>query len=169
MKKIGFSLIFVLMFVFQIPAQSLLKNGKIPKDLLIKLTRTMCFGTCPDYELTIKANGNVTFRGKNFTQIKGIAHGKITQENLKLIIAEFENTKFFSLRNSYNEQSDGCGEVSTDNPSEIIFIQINGRKKNVSHYFGCRNVKGDSLERIIRLAQKIDEITDSKRWIREQK
>ena len=168
MKKI---IIFILaMFCFsffapQIKSQSLLKGGKIPKDLIIKLTRTVCFGTCPDYQLTIKSNGNVSFKGGRFTQTKGIAKATITQTNLKIIISEFEKANFFSLKNSYSETSDGCGEVATDNPSEIISIQINGKKKNVSHYFGCRMVAGNMLEKIINLGNKIDEIVETSRWI----
>src|SRR6059058_5801427 len=46
-------------------------NGKrtvadeIPKDTLITLERTACFGTCPVYKLTISADGKVAFEGKN--------------------------------------------------------------------------------------------------------
>ncbi len=37
------------------------QNVKIHADLRITLERTMCFGTCPDYKLTIRANGSVLF------------------------------------------------------------------------------------------------------------
>jgi hypothetical protein len=165
MRKIRFSLIFICFAVVSISAQTLLKDGKIPKDLVIKLERTACFGTCPDYQLAVKSNGIITFKGGTFTKTKGLTTGKITSTDLKQIISEFEKTKFFELRNSYSEYSDGCGEVATDSPSEIISIQINGKKKTVSHYFGCRDVKGNVLERIISLGKKIDELTNSRKWM----
>ncbi len=151
--------------VLPMSAQSLLKNGKIPKDLVITLQRTMCFGPCPDYKLTVNSNGAVTFKGGQFTNIKGMAKGKITLPNLKTIISAFEQADFFNLKNSYAQSSDGCGEIWTDNPSEIISIQIEGKNKTVLHYFGCAKVAGNALERIVRLGQTIDKTTNSKRWV----
>ena len=37
----------------------------IPQDLKITLERAGCFGFCPDYKLTITADGAVVFEGGN--------------------------------------------------------------------------------------------------------
>ncbi len=160
-------IIFSLLFLVfsKTEAQSLLRNGEIPKDLLITLERTVCYGSCPAYKLSIDFNGNVGFNGGNFTKKRGKAAGKISQNQIKDMIAEFEKSDFFNLRDSYEEARDGCTEFETDNPSEIISIQINGKKKRISHYFGCLKVDGNPTELVETLGVKIDQITNSKHWI----
>ena len=148
-----------------IQGQTLLKDGKIPEDLTITLERTECFGNCPEYELTVTAFGNVFFVGRGFTKTDGFAQGKITIEQLREIIAEFENIKFFKLNNAYRSGQGGCRAVATDMPSQIISIRANGKTKKVEHYLGCFDLKRNSTGLLVGLGRKIDEITDSKRWI----
>jgi hypothetical protein len=167
MIKNSLLFIFVICFLSLISnaqTQTLLKNDEIPKDLEISLERTICFGSCPGYTLIIKANGDIIFDGKDYTQTKGRVEGKIKQEVLKQIIIEFEKANFFELNDYYADESNGCKEVWTDNPSEIISIKINGKSKKVGHYFGCRKVEGNVLDRIINLGRRIDELSVSKRW-----
>src|SRR5215510_11697948 len=38
----------------------------IPPDTLITLEHTECYGECPSYELTIRADGTVVFVGRRF-------------------------------------------------------------------------------------------------------
>ncbi len=148
-------------------AQSLLSNGEIPKDLIITLERTMCDGACPAYKMTVESDGKVNFEGYYRTEIEGKAEGKITQEQLKKIIAEFEKINFFGFRDNYKITDAGCG--STDMPSEIIFIKINGKSKKIYHYFGCEGDIVKEVRLLTFLGKKIDEITNSARWIGEGK
>jgi hypothetical protein len=160
---VGFTLLFFT--VIQADAQSLLKAGKIPADLQIRLSRSACFGICPDYSLTIEADGKVIFEGGNFTGTKGKVEDKIGKAVLKEIIAEFEQAEFFNLKDKYVDEEDGCGEVWTDSPTETIAIKLNGKTKEVRHYFGCEKVPGNDLERIIKLGKKIDRLTNMNRWV----
>src|SRR5947208_1474873 len=43
----------------------------IPRDLRITLERSTCFGTCPDYKLTVTGDGTVVFEGREFVKVKG--------------------------------------------------------------------------------------------------
>lgn len=164
MKKgllITFALILCVSVSLKTKAQTLLKDGKIPKDLEISLVRTACFGSCPDYKLIVKADGSIKFTGRRFTKTKGEANGKITQSQIKQLVNEFETANFFALQSSYS-----C--VVDDSPSEIISIKLKDKTKMVRHLFGCE-VNGDALERIENLGKKIDEITNSKHWIGKRK
>lgn len=143
-------------------------SQEIPENLLISLERTVCFGTCPSYKLSVKSDGTVSFEGIEFTKVKGKAEGKITKENLKTLLSEFEKANFFNLKDSYKSEEDGCKEVWTDNPSEFISIQIGEKSKTVRHYFGCQKVEGNDLEKIANLGKKIDEILGTKQWIGEK-
>ncbi len=157
----------------EIKAQSLLKNDKIPVNLLITFERKGCFGSCPDYKLTINANGKVEFQGRQYTQIKGLAKGEIKKEQVKELLKEFENIKFFSLPNYFTYGKGSCETVVTDMPSAIVSIRINKKRKKVFHYLGCfQNTEPPFKifpEKLYNLENKIDEIVETKRWIGEQK
>lgn len=146
-----------------------MQNGEIPKDLFITLERTYCFGSCPAYKLTINSQGEVDFEGKEYTKKIGSAKSKIKREKVRQLIREFEKADFFSFRGRYDD-FDVCEVYATDSPSEIISIRINGKNKEVYHYFGCGGKKVmEELEPLINLGEKIDLITNSKRWIGERK
>lgn len=145
--------------------QSLDRNGRIPRDLNITLERTMCFGTCPQYMLTISADGRVKFDGQQFTNVKGSANGRISRTKVRSLVRRFAAARFFKLKDSY-EREPYCGGIITDLPSENVTIRISGRKKSVHHYFGChgKQVQGE-IRRLNELAKYIDRITNSKRWV----
>ena len=72
----------------------------IPPDTIITLERTVCFGTCPAYKLTISADGAVVFTGEEYVREKGTVHSKISKDQVKQLISEFTKTQYFSLRDS---------------------------------------------------------------------
>ena len=142
------------------------QSQEIPDDLVITLERTACYGTCPGYKLTVKANGSVVFEGKQFTETKGKAEGEIDKAKVLQLIKEFKDTGYLKLDGKYD-----CHQW-TDNPSAKTSIQIDGTKKSIDHYHGCRD--GDEgfvkeLAQLTRLENKIDEIVGSKRWVGEEK
>lgn len=147
-------------------AQSFLEKGKVPSDLLITLERTPCFGTCPDYTLTINAKGAVNFKGGRFTKVKGSAIGKLTSAQIKNLIKKFDSSMFVSLKDNYNEPS-VCGTMITDLPWEKLSIAASGRTKKVVHDLGCVGNKAvrSELGRLTDLTKYIDEMTNSKRWV----
>ena len=143
--------------------------NEIPKDMIVTLERTACFGACPVYKLTITADGTVTFEGYENVAMKGIVKDRISEETLRQLLSEFEKVAYFSLRDTYDGSEDGCARHATDMPSAKTSIQINGRNKAVSHYLGCL-MQGDEFriypQELVRLENKIDEIVESKRWIK---
>ena len=140
----------------------------IPSDTLITIKRTVCYGTCPDYTLTIAADGSVTFEGREYVKTKGTATSTISLETLRQLIAEFENTKYFSLNDRYESEKDGCPEVWTDNPSVITSVRINGKTKSISHYYGCQSGHGTSIypNGLTLLETKIDQLVGTDKWIK---
>lgn len=147
---------------------------EIPKDLAITLKRSMCFGWCPAYTLTMTANGFVKFtptgayayRGDGVTPSFPLT-GSITADQLSALLTEFEKIKFYSLRNHYgrSERSNGgpsCPKSSTDNPSADITVVRNGKRKSVGHYLGCKGAK--ILDDLAALENKIDKIANTEQW-----
>jgi Domain of unknown function (DUF6438) len=143
------------------------ESQEIPADTAIMLERTICFGTCPAYKLTISADGAVVFDGMEFVKTSRIVHSKISKDQLKQLIAEFERAQYFSLRESYYSEEDGCPEFWTDSPTVTTSLRINGQYKSIIHYWGCQENNGESIypKALFDLENKIDEIVGTKEWI----
>jgi len=138
---------------------------EIPRDLVIVLDRGFCFGTCPEYKLTISANGSVEFRGRHYVKKKGIVRTTISREQLKHLVAEFEKAKYFTLRDRYVNKEDGCAARLSDNPTVNTSITIAGKTKSVKHYHGCKGPP--ALKRLTALENKIDEVVNASQWFDE--
>ena len=151
-----------------IAGSCLAQEKPIPDDALITLERTVCYGPCPIYKLTIIADGTVTFEGRQNVKVKGLVKSRINRDDLRNLIAAFEAASYFSLNESYETQKDGCPEVWTDNPSAITSIRMNGKTKRISHYYGCQAGGGTSIypNGLTYLETKIDQIIGTDKWIK---
>ena len=106
---------------------------------------------------------NCYFEGKDLTKTKGKAIGAIPATDLSKLLTQFETSDFFHLRDRYEGVDDGCTEFGSDFPFEILSLRSGGKKKTVSHYFGCRGA-GDALTVIESLGKMVDDLTNSKKW-----
>jgi hypothetical protein len=153
-------------------------QSSVPNDTVITLHRlTDAFGDAPEYNLTIKADGTVTFkqfakplvppsdpRSRDSELIKS----KVPVETVAALVAAFDRAKFFSLKDRYAENEDGCpAGVWTDAPSAQISITLNGKSKTIFHYYGCfdQNHQPYPAE-LYALATKIDELVNTKHWLK---
>jgi len=120
------------------------------------LDRTVCYGTCPSYKLTIKADGSVVFEGREFVKQKGIVKSQISQEQLRALLVEFGQNKILLFTRQVYKRGRWLRSVATDNPTTTTSILINGKSKKVQHYHGCRGSR--VLEDLTKFENKIDEI-----------
>ncbi|CAN5294718.1 hypothetical protein BH10ACI1_BH10ACI1_01480 [soil metagenome] len=144
----------------------LLQSQQIPKDLLITIERTGCNGSCPVYNLRIKADGSVSFEGIKYTETKGKAEGKISEDKIRQILKEFANANYFSLKDKYD--GDNCPQTAKDHPTVITSIQIGNKTKTVNHNRGCEENSAQPISfppKLTEMENKIDEIVETKRWI----
>jgi protein-disulfide isomerase len=151
----------------------LLSNDQaIPADTLITLERSCsrCEGYGPFYTLKIFADGVVVYRGTQFVRKKGTVKSRITQEQLRQVIAEFDKARYFSLKDKYERPAEGCSGSWTDHPSATTSIRINGRWKTIFHYYGCREKSSEGRpgavypKELFELERRIDELVGSKQW-----
>lgn len=146
----------------------------IPKDFTVTLERTMCFGSCPAYTVTIHGDGTTTF-----TPLKNFAHrgdgpmpslpltGKLTPNQLAMLFSEVKKIRFFSLQTHYgkdggSKMNSRCPDYSTDSPSAFIRIVAEGKRKTVKHYHGCQGTK--ILSDLVKFEAQIDKIAGAKHW-----
>lgn len=137
----------------------------IPKDLLITLERGPCMGRCPQYTVVISADGKVEFDGKSDTNVTGKASGKISENDLKGLVAAFEKINYFDLKERYTD--DACPEVATDMSSATTSLQLNGKQKTIFHYHGCetKDTHESYPPGLNLLENEIDEIAKTDRWV----
>ena len=134
----------------------------------------MCFGWCPAYTLTISSDSSVKFTPTGTFVYRGDGvmprvplTARITAEQLKVLLAEFEEIKFYSLRNRYGRAEKSgtgpsCPQYSTDGPSATVTIVRNGKRKSVDHYLGCSGAQ--VLDDLEALENRIDNIVNTEQW-----
>lgn len=125
----------------------------------ITLERTMCFGSCPAYEVTLRGDGVITWAGHSSVDTKH-ASAKADPTKVRAIFDYAMATSFFGLRDSYR------GGV-TDHPSARVTVKSNGRSKTVevnpgeASYAKMTGAPPSFYE----LANRIDALANSKKYI----
>lgn len=127
-------------------------------SLRIKLTRTWCEGSCPDYSVEIAGNGSATYIGNGFVAVVGTRHATIPADRVRALYEQFREAEFFWLFDEYRD-------ASIDNPTHMISITYDGVTKTVTDYVGLR--VGMPVT-VIELEYAIDKTAEIARWTRGQ-
>jgi hypothetical protein len=117
-------------------------------DVVITMERTVCFGTCPAYKVTVYGNGTVMYEGFRFVAVEG-------RQKVKELVSQFYKHGFFSLKDRYEEQM-------TDLSSTTTSIAIGASEKSVYRY-------GLHPENLVELENKIDEIAGTAKWVKRER
>jgi hypothetical protein len=122
----------------------------------IELSRSMCFGRCPEYTVTILGDGRVHFDGGYYVQASGKHEARITPDAVMELVRRFEKAKFFAAGDKY------IAEV-TDNPTYTLTLTVGGETKTVTDYVGEQ--VGMPLV-ITDLENAVDETAGTERWVK---
>ena len=117
----------------------------------ITLQRTPCFGTCPEYTVTLRDDGTVTYSGRQFVRVPGEHTWKIDPAAVRALAREMEAAGFFDLQDTYTARI-------TDNPTTYTTLTIGSRSKKVQDY-----VSGPP--RLKDIEKKIDEVSGVRKYI----
>ena len=128
------------------------------KGVKIELLRTVCYGRCPAYSVTIRGDGSVHFNGERYVQMLGAHDAHIASEAVLELVRQFEKAQFFAADDKY------IAEV-TDNPTYILTLTVAGKKKSVTDYVGEQ--VGMPLV-ITDLENAVDETAGTERLIRNE-
>ena len=126
------------------------------KSVKIELSRSVCYGTCPAYSVTIRGDGSVHFDGQRYVQIPGKHDARVAPDTVRELVRQFEKAKFFAADDKY------VAEV-TDNPTYTLTLTVGGEKKTVTDYVGEQ--VGMPLV-ITDLENAVDEASGTERWIK---
>ncbi len=126
----------------------------------ITLERTICFGRCPNYRVTIGGDGTVTYEGWRFVKVGGTHGKKIPAGKVQELVRAFTDIDYFNLKDVYDFEinADGSMTTATDMPMVITSLTLNGRSKRVEDSFGAPQKLRD-------LERKIDLIAGTSMWV----
>ncbi|HWW15096.1 MAG TPA: DUF6438 domain-containing protein [Candidatus Dormibacteraeota bacterium] len=144
-----------------IASLSLVASDKGPHDdVVITLERTTCFGTCPAYKLTIHGDGSLVYEGRKFVRVDGSRTATIDKAAVADLVQAFTDAGYFEFKDHYNsiQNPDGTQTMVSDLPTTYTSLALHGRHKVVEDYIGAPKELRD-------LEKKIDEATNSRRWI----
>lgn len=122
----------------------------------ISLVRSLCFGSCPWYEVEIRGDGSVTYTGKGYVAVPGIHKGSISRQSVERLVALFRDADFYSFEPKYSVSV-------SDSPTYTTSVSIDGQTHAVIDYIG--SAAGMPLI-IRRLERAVDEYSGSDRWVK---
>lgn len=106
------------------PAQT---GGAPPAPIEITLERSACFGTCPDYKVTLREDGKASYEGHQFVRIGGRHTWAIDPASVRALAAEMQKAGFFELKDAYEA-------LVTDNPTTFTTLTVGTRTKRIKDY-----------------------------------
>jgi hypothetical protein len=130
----------------------------VDANTTITLDRTVCFGACPSYSLSIGGDGTVTYTGRQFVKLVGTATSQIPLADVQSLVDEMERSDYFHLT-----VPDTCPQgMATDNPTATTSLQIAGKSHVVTDYHGapCAPAVLRTLE------DRIDSVAQSAQWVK---
>lgn len=139
----------------------------------ISLERSACYGSCPDYRVSISSNGTVRFstRERNSPGMaaevhrlfngqsvlwSGVHEAKVDPQVVAQLLERFRNAHFMGLRPEYRASV-------TDNPTFALTLRIGGKVKRVVDYVG--EEAGMPLI-VTELEDAVDDLAQTSRWVR---
>jgi membrane dipeptidase len=137
------------------PSTAILQQTAAAEPVEITLQRTTCFGTCPEYTVTLRDDGTVTYSGRQFVRTPGDHTWKIDPSAVRALAREMEAAGFFEMENAYTARI-------TDNPTTYTSLRIGARSKKIQDY-----VAGPP--RLKDIEAKIDEVSGVKKYVAPEK
>ena len=141
-------------------------ESAVPKS--ITLERTVCFGMCPAYQLTVDRTGSVSFVSRNPRDSSRTAAGRVAPSALDSLYAQAVRIGFFALPDTLMGNPTYCARRATDLPGATVTITTNAGTKSVNDYHGCAADTPAASEQLSELRifeAAIDTLTGSSRWI----
>ena len=115
------------------PAQVEPVQEKVKDSIFLYFERTLCYGECPAYEITVYSDGRCTYKGVKFVDKIGDYDATITSAQMSEIAEEAERVGFYDFKDKYD------ASVS-DVPTCITMISADRGRKRVEDRFDAPDV-----------------------------
>lgn len=152
------------------------KSALFPEGALsqsaITLERSACFGTCPDYSVTVHGDGLVEFdtgddhfkstvaqvhldyNGHNVL-LPGHHTAKVDPATVARLFERFRAAHFFGLKKEYVYGA-------TDNSTQVLTVRIGKSSKTVTDYIGTQ---AGMPQEVRDLEEAVDAVAGTARWV----
>ena len=141
-----------------------------PQADSIVLERSLCFGTCPAYRLSLARTGRVHFESRNPGDSGRTASDSIAPEAISRLLWRAVDIGFFDLPELIERDRRLCPDSATDHPHATVTIFLVGTPKRVRDYLGCylssNHATADALPPLRAFEAAIDSTAGSARWRR---
>ncbi len=126
------------------------------EGVVMTLSRSGCFGTCPAYSVEIHGDGTVLYKGRMYVVVNGEHRDRLSPEQLSEILEAFRKADYFSLNDEYSY-------AVTDCPTYTTSLQVDKISKSVRDYVGAEMGMPESVSN---LEEAIDRVADTRKWIK---
>jgi hypothetical protein len=134
-------------------------------DVVIVLTRTTCYGTCPAYTVSVRGDGTVVYEGESYVSTLGRVEAHIDPKVLEPILRKMAEIDFVHHRHV-------CESKVWDLPTACILLRIGTHSLTVEDSFCGEDCGFDKPSAdptwhpaLSAIAQRIDEAVAIDRWI----
>lgn len=126
----------------------------------LTVEQSACLFDCPVFEVKIFSDGRVRHSGPSFEHTGGPDESRIDRRGLTQIAHALRHARFDEMRNSYQNEADGCESLFTDMSTLSLSVSRGRgyRNKSVVLYTGCLGPTVPT-ERINVLIKAIDQVT----------
>ena len=104
----------------------------------ITLETGACLGTCPVYQVTVRADGTGIFTGGRYTAVQGERRFRITRARYRAFAAHLAPIRPRTGSINYADAAH-CGDEATDLPGSSVVWQAGRRRQTLAFYSGCMN------------------------------
>lgn len=128
-----------------------------PPGSTITLERGGCYGTCPIYTVTIRDDGLVTWKGKDFVTTVGAATHRVDPAHARLLFDAFERMSFAKGPAAYDSGV-------TDTATADVTLERGGLRHTLhddASCFGTPSIRQGTCY----LELRIDEIAETEAWV----
>ena len=122
----------------------------------IALQRTVCYGSCPGYKVSISGTGEVQWDGGPYAvAVPGTHHATLQPKSIDDLIDAVRASRILDARDEYRAGA-------TDNPTYTVSVDLNGLHKQVVDYIGIIIGMPTGVRD---LEDTIDRIADTGKWV----
>lgn len=120
----------------------------------ISFNPSVCYGTCPDYKVTVRSDGTATWEGRQFVEAKGVRQFSVSDEEYRAFARALAPIRPQGTRNIVDGAPD-CGPAATDHETTIVEWEDAATQDKLTFYHGCHNPANRVMAETISAAPKL--------------
>lgn len=95
-------LIFILSLALSLTACKSSQGGKgVPQDFGLLIEHIGCRGNCPDYRITVDADGNAKYEGRRAVEMMGEYRKQLDKDQMKALVSTVQQYDFWGFEDEY--------------------------------------------------------------------